>query len=769
LVAVIEKLPGANTLEVTRGVEAALEALRPGMSGVEMDATVFRSASFIETAFRNLRFAVLVGAVLMVLVLGAMLYNWRAAVVAIVTVPLSLVAALVVMRDLTFNTMILVGLVIALVAVVDDAIVSVESIVRRLRQQGTNGSEQSRKSVIVETTLEMRGPMLNATLIIVLAALPIFLIEGLAGAFLRPLALSLTMGLAAAMLVALVVTPSLGLMLLKHGPDGGGESPLVGPLRRAYERVLDRTVSKPRTALATVIVLAVAVVGASPFLGQSLLPPFKETYLLVDWAGAPGTSHPEMVRVMDLAASELRGIPGVDQVHCHMGRAVTGDQIVGMHASQLWIKIGDEAEYDETLAAVQQTVDGYPGLVGEVQTYLARSVREVLTGASESIVVRLYGDERHVLATEAEKVRHELATIDGIVDLQIEGQLEQPQIEIEVDLARAEPHAIKPGDVRRAAATHFAGLEVGFLFEEQKVFNVVVWGTPETRQSVPDVRNLLINTANGRHVRLGDVADVRIRPTPTVIHHEGISPRVDVVANVRGRSLNAVADEVENRLAGIEFPLEYYPELLGEYAEREAAEDRVLSAGIAAALGILLLLQAAFRSWRLASLFFLCLPLAMAGGVVAVLIDGGTVSLGSLVGFLAVLAIAVRNGIALIRHYQDVKRREDLPFGKELVERGTRERFAPIVTSALTIAAAMLPFVFLGNVAGLEFVRPVAVVTLGGLVTATLLNLHIVPALYLGFGDGAGLEVDDLHMVVARGHFDATPQVVPGVRQEQMP
>jgi Cu/Ag efflux pump CusA len=224
LVAVIEKLPGANTLEVTRGVEAALEALRPGMSGVEMDATVFRSASFIETAFRNLRFAVLVGAVLMVLVLGAMLYNWRAAVVAIVTVPLSLVAALVVMRDLTFNTMILVGLVIALVAVVDDAIVSVESIVRRLRQQGTDGSEQSRKSVIVETTLEMRGPMLNATLIIVLAALPIFLIEGLAGAFLRPLALSLTMGLAAAMLVALVVTPSLGLMLLKHGPDGGGES-----------------------------------------------------------------------------------------------------------------------------------------------------------------------------------------------------------------------------------------------------------------------------------------------------------------------------------------------------------------------------------------------------------------------------------------------------------------------------------------------------------------------------------------------------------------
>jgi Cu/Ag efflux pump CusA len=279
----------------------------------------------------------------------------------------------------------------------------------------------------------------------------------------------------------------------------------------------------------------------------------------------------------------------------------------------------------------------------------------------------------------------------------------------------------------------------------------------------------LINTPNGSHVRLGDVADIRIRPTPTVIHHEGISPRVDVVANVRGRSLNAVADEVEDRLAGIEFPLEYYPELLGEYAEREAAEDRVPSAGIAAALGILLLLQVAFRSWRLASLFFLCLPVAMVGGVVAVLIDGGTVSLGSLVGFLAILAIAVRNGIALVRHYQNLKQREDLPFGKGLVERGTRERFVPVVTSAVTIAASMLPFVFLGNAAGLEFIRPVAVVTLGGLVTATVLTLHIVPALYLSFGDGAGSEVDDLDMVVARSPFAATPAVVAGVGQEQVP
>ncbi len=339
-----------------------------------------------------------------------------------------------------------------------------------------------------------------------------------------------------------------------------------------------------------------------------------------------------------------------------------------------------------------------------------------------------------MLSDLAEDVRSALSEIEGISDLRVEGQVQQPHVEIEVDLAAAEPYGLKPGDVRRAAATHFAGLNVGFVFEEQRVYDVVVWGTPETRKSVSDISGLLLDSPRGGHVRLGDVADVRVAATPTVINHEALSRRVDVVANVRGRDLGSVAEDVEDRLDGMEFPIEYYPLVLGEYAEREAAEERMLGLALAVAIGIFLLLQAAFRSWLMAGLFFLALPVALAGGVVGAALNGGMISLGSLMGFLGILAIAVRNGIMLINHYQYLEEHEGEPFGSALVLRGTREKFAPILVTALTTAAAMVAILVLGTIAGLEIVHPIAAVILGGLVTSTVFSLHVVPMLYLRFG-----------------------------------
>jgi Cu/Ag efflux pump CusA len=318
--------------------------------------------------------------------------------------------------------------------------------------------------------------------------------------------------------------------------------------------------------------------------------------------------------------------------------------------------------------------------------------------------------------------------------LRVDGYVEQPQVQIQVNLAAAEPYGLKPGDVRRAAATMFAGLGVGFLFEEQKVYDVVVWGTPAIRNSVSDIRQLLIDTPRGGHVRLGDVADVRIAATPTVIYHEALQNRIDVVADVSGRDLASAVDAVEDRLDNVQFPIEYYPAVLGESAEREAAEERMLSFAIAVLIGILLLLQAAFRSWRLALIFLFSLPVALAGGVFGALLDGGVFSLGSLMGFLGVLAIAVRNGIMLIKHYQHLEEHEGEPFGPALILRGTRERFAPIVVTVVTTAAAMVPLVVLGKIAGLEIIHPIAVVILSGLVTAMVFSLHVVPALYLRFG-----------------------------------
>jgi Cu/Ag efflux pump CusA len=558
--------------------------------------------------------------------------------------------------------------------------------------------------------------------------------EGVAGAFFTPLALSYTLAVLAAMVVATTVTPALGLLLLRDQPLDRRAAPPIRWLQHRYAPVLARTINAPRTALITAGVITLVGLAAWPWLEQSLLPTFKERYLRIDWVGAPGTSHPAMVRMMALASREVQSIPGVSGAHVHVGRAVTGDQVVDVNAGQLWVGIDPKADYDATVSAIQETVDGYPGLARTVQSYLTDRIREVLAGSSQSIVIRIYGKRREVLRAKAEEVRQALAEIDGITDLRVDGDVEQPQVEIQVNLAAAEPYGLKPGDVRRAAATMYAGLNVGFLFEAQKMYDVVVWGTPELRNSVSDIRNLLLDTPRGGHVRLGEVADVRIASTPTVIYHEALQNRIDVVADVRGGHLASVVDAVENRLDDVEFPVEYYPALLGETVEREAAEERMLSFALAVAVGILLLLQAAFRSWRVAALFFLALPMALAGGVVGALLDGATISLGTIIGFLGVLAIAVRHGIVLIKHYQRLEEQEGELFGPALVLRGTRERFAPIVITAVTTAAAMVPLVALGDLAGLEIVHPIAVVILGGLVTATVFNLHVVPALYLRFG-----------------------------------
>jgi Cu/Ag efflux pump CusA len=307
-------------------------------------------------------------------------------------------------------------------------------------------------------------------------------------------------------------------------------------------------------------------------------------------------------------------------------------------------------------------------------------------------------------------------------------------VDIEVDLAKAQRYGLKPGDIRRAASVFVAGIEAGSLFEEQKVFEVVVWGTPQTRQSLSSIRELLIDTPNGGQVRLGDVATVSIAPTPNVIHHETVSRRIDVSLNVRGRDPDAVVRDAQERLSAIKFPLEYHAQVLGEYQERQADQRRLLGFGIAAAIGVFLLLQAALGSWRLAALAFFTLPSALVGGVLAALALGNVLSLGSLIGLLAVFGIAVRNGIMLIKHYPHLEWEEGEPFGPGLIVRGARERLAPILMTALATGLALAPLVIFGDIPGHEIVRPMAIVILGGLVTSTVLNLFIIPALYLRFG-----------------------------------
>ncbi|HSR29840.1 MAG TPA: efflux RND transporter permease subunit [Anaerolineae bacterium] len=736
LMLIVEKLPWANTLDVTRGVEEAIAEMRPGLTGIDIDTTIFRPATFIQLSIDNLTQSLLIGGVLVVIVLFFFLYEWRVALISATIIPVSMMVALLVLnlRGVTINVMTLAGLAIAIGAVVDDAIVDVENIVRRLRRLRKEGSTKSTASIVLDASLEVRGAIVYASLIEISALLPVFFLEGLSGAFFQPLATAYVVAGLVSPFVALTVTPAMVLILLSNAPIEQRQSPIIPWMHRVYDRVLSRVLQKPRVAYSTIGAIMLAGVVVWPLLGQELLPSFKERDFLMHWITKPGTSHPEMWRITAEACRELLTIDGVRNCGSHIGQALMADEPYGVYFTENWVSVDPAVDYDDTLAKIQETVDGYPGLIRDVQTYLKERIREVLTGSSDSVVVRIYGPDLHTLTDKADEVRDALEGIEGIVDLKKELHMDTPQIEVEADLAAARQYGLKPGDIRRAAAFLVQGEEVGDIFASGKTYDVNVWSTADTRNSLTDVQEMLINTPNRGHVRLADVADIRIAPVPNVIEREGQSRKIDVSANVRGRDLGSVAKDVETALAGVAFPLEYHAEVIGEFAERQAAQRNLLIAGAIAVIVIYFLLYTSFENWRLATLTFFTLPWALVGGLLAAYLTSGVLSLGSLVGLLTILGIATRNGIMMISHFQHLEEEEGETFGPALVMRGAKERIAPIMMTALTTGLALVPLAFTGDIPGQEIEYPMAIVILGGLVTSTLLNLLVVPTLYLRFG-----------------------------------
>jgi CzcA family heavy metal efflux pump len=751
LLLVVEKFPGANTLEVTRGVESALADLSPGLGGMQPDTSIFRPATFIEDAMGNLRLALLIGGVLLALIIAAFLFQARTALICLVTIPLALVAAGLVLDLLgeTFNAISFAGLAVALVLVVDDAVVGAENVARHVRRQREAGSDRPVADIVRQATHEVRRPLTYATLIALLAIVPVAVMEGRPGAFFEPLVLAYALAVAAAMVVAMTVTPALSLLLFSR-ESAFRESPLLRFLRPPYDRALAFLSGRPRAVLIGAVAAAAIGIAVVPLLGTSVIPSFKDRDLLVRLDAEPGTSNARMTQIATQLSRELRSLPGVDNVGAQIGRAVNGDQLVDVNTGSLMVSIDSDADYDATVSSIEDGVGQADGVQSDVVTYSEQKIRDVgalregdnpvtgdgldvLTGSDKPLVVRVFGQNLDVIRREAAKVRTLMSQVDGVQDPQVDLPVEQPNLEIEVDLAKAQGVGIKPGDVRRAATTLVSGLNVGSVFEEQKLFEVVVQGTAETRRTEADIRDLLIDVPGGGHIRLGEVADVRSITSPITIERDAVSRYLDVEANVSGRSLGDVAGDIESRLQGSVFPLEYHAEVLTETTASEIGRTRMLLAAVAALLAAFLLMQAAFMSWRLAVLAILTLPLALVGGVLAALINGAELSLGALIGFLALVGLAARNALVLIRHFQDLERHERVPFGPELVARGARDRFGPIVTTATATAGAAIVFLILGSRPGLEIVSPMAAVILGGLVTTTLLSLFVLPTLYLRF------------------------------------
>lgn len=749
---IVEKQPAANTLELTRAVEAALAELKPGLKDVKVDTTIFRPATFIERSIDNLTRALLIGCALVAAVLFLFTRDWRQAVISLVAIPLSLLGAGLVLlwSGATINVMIIAGLVIALGEVVDDAVIDVENIARRLRLNREAAEPRPAFEVVLAASLEVRSAVVFASLIVMLVFLPIFFLGGVAGTFFQPLAIAYVLAIATSLLVALTVTPAMCLFLLPGAPlTQERDTRLVAALKRRYAGFLPHVLGRPSLAVGIIAGgLLMAGLGYASFRDQ-FLPDFRETDFLMHFVEKPGTSIEAMDRITMRASKELRAIPGVRNFGAHIGRAEQADEVVGPNFTELWISLDEKADYDASVARIREVIAGYPGLFRDVLTYLRERIKEVLTGAGATIVVRIYGPDQAELRAAGTRVRNAINGIPGVSDLKLESQTLVPQIRIRPRPAELARLGLSAGEVRRQAQLLIAQAKVGEIYRDQKAFDVAVWGEPAVRNNVHALRDLMIQapapggigagagnmpSGGGAAVRLGDIADIAIVPAPNEVKRENGQRRLDVTMNVAQADLGTVAKAVNTAVAKVPFATGYHPQLLGEYAALKEARGRLWSIGALCLIGILLLVWIEFRSRRITALVGVSLPFALVGGVVAVALTGGILSLGSLVGFVTVIGIAARNGIMLLSHYQHLERHEGMAFGRELVLRGAEERLIPILMTAACAGLALVPLILAGNAPGHEIEHPMAIVILGGLISSTALNLLLLPALYARYG-----------------------------------
>ncbi len=735
LLLIVEKHPNANTIEVTKNVEAALAELKPALKELVIDSTIFRPATFIERTIDNLQHALLLGALLVALILMVFLRNKRAALISICAIPLSLISAVLVLTafNVSMNTMVIAGLVIALGEVVDDAIIDVENIIRRLKLNNLLEKPQSKLSVIVNASLEVRSAVVYATMIVMVVFLPVFFLDGIAGAFFKPLAMAYLFAILASLMVALAVTPALSFMLL-NAEDEEKEIAIVSWLHSKYAKLLDTILAKPKKIFIATALAFVATIAGSTLLGSEFLPEFKETDFLMHFLERPGSSIEQMKKMSIRASNDLLAIPGVRNFGAHIGRAEAADEVVGPNFTELWVSIDPNVNYEKTVTAIQQTMQGYSGIFTDVQTYLKERSKEVLSGTSSSIVVRLFGSDLAVLRQQAEVIKNTMQSVDGIADLKVEPQALIPQIEIRIKKEAAKRYGITTNNIRKVTSMILKGTKVGEVYEAQQKVDVVVIGSSETKLDLSAIQQLPIDSAFGSQLRIKDVADVYFIGMPNEIKREAVSRRIDIVANAKNRDLGSVAADVENKVSAMSFPAGYYPQFLGEYTAQKAATQKLFGLTLLMILAIVLIVYADFKSYQHTLIFLATLPFALIGGVIGVFLSGSIVSLGSIVGFIAVLGIAARNGILLISHYRHLTTSGGYDHGIDVIKRGSEERLVPILMTALATSLALLPIIFKGPISGYEIEYPLAVVVVSGLLTSTLLNLVLLPSIFLKFG-----------------------------------
>ncbi len=735
------KQPGANTLELTRRIDQELDEIQQALpEGMKIDRQLFRQADFIQTAIRNVSVALRDGAILVALILFLFLLNVRTTLISLAALPVSLIVSMLAMRaaGVTINTMTLGGLTIAIGALVDDAIIDVENVFRRLRESQAQ-PEASRKpalEVIFEASREVRGSIVFATLIVMLVFVPLFFLSGVEGRLLAPLGFAYLVAIFASLVVALTLTPALcAYVLPRAGALTHGDSFLVRWLKAAYRPTLRAALEHSTTLIAASLALLAAALVLIPFLGRTFLPDFNEGSLTLSSVTLPGTSLEESDRLNQRLEQLLLSFPEVVSTARRQGRAELDEHAQDVNSAEIDVRlVMRERGKAEFLGALRKEFASLPGMVIVIGQPLSHRIDHMLSGTRANIAIKLFGDDLSQLRTSAEDIRKVMVKVDGAVDVSVEQQVDIPQLQIKFDRDRIARYGLRSGALAEIVETAFAGNKVTNVLDNQRTYAVVVRFPDSARADPESIGNTLIDTPVGTKVPLKMLASIREDTGPNMITRENAQRKIVVMANVGGRDLRSVINDLR---AGIErevkLPQGYYVVYGGQFESESDATRTITFLGVFVVAGIFLLLFLAFRSVRTALLVMVNLPLALIGGVIAVSLSGGVLSVASLVGFITLFGIATRNGIMMISHYEHLQDVEGAPFD-EAVERGSLERLSPILMTALCAGLALIPLVLAGDQPGNEIQAPMGVVILGGLLSSTALNMLVVPALYARLG-----------------------------------
>jgi CzcA family heavy metal efflux pump len=729
---------GANTLIVTRAIEAALAELAPALRsrGVRLYAGLHRPANFIENALAGIRLDVVLGAVLITLVLFLFLRDLRSVAVAFVSIPLALLAAVIAVDAFgwTINTMTLGGLAVALGVVVDDAIIGVENIVRRLR--GTHAHGLEARDIIHKASVEVRAPVVYATFVVVLVLAPMLLLSGLQGSFFGPLAASFSLATLASLIVALTVTPAAALLLLTR-TEPHAEAAWLTRLKDRHESLLSRWSVFPRRVIIASAIVTLLAAAALPFFGSELMPPFREGHFVVQALATPGTSLTAMRTLGARVAGDLVAIPGIVTVEQTMGRAESGEDTWEPNRSEFHIELKHMSGRAEGAiqAAIRAALQHYPSLRTEVLTFLGDRLSESLSGETAPVAVNVFGPDLDELDRVAYEIAAVARTVPGASDVQVQAPSGAPFLRVDLKPERLGQYGFTAADVLDTVETAYEGTTAAQVYDANKVIDLTVRLPPAERIDPEAIGELLVRTASGVTVPLKELATLSLTEGRTGIMHEGARRRQVVTLNPTTSDIGGFAAKLENAVARrVKLPPTVYLQFAGAASGQRQARRELLVHSALAALGIMLLLSVAFRDARSVTLILATTPFALVGGVLAVALTGATLSIGSLVGFVTLFGIAARNAILLIAHVGHLVTLEGAHWSLPTVLRGTRERLVPILMTALVTALGLLPLALGSGEAGREVQGPMASVILGGLATSTLMTLLVLPVLIWRFG-----------------------------------